>query len=454
MDLPVIRPTVGADSLNSEDQYSLSGVDGRPVAVVHTAPPLLMQLARRRLNCDKAEGVLDGLFGAAGRLFATAELDGAGPQEYSRRAALATGLPIGVYHRALAAIPEEMAYLDTLRPLDQRSFPAPYGGAVDATVRWVPRGRLLTVVCPSNHPEPHLSWARGLAAGYSVFVRPGSTDPLTPARLSAALVQAGLARNRLAVLPSDHNTADLLVRVADRAIVYGGPAAVRRWSGHPQVLVRGPGYSKALVDVPVGEAVLEHLARAVAGDGGVRCTNLSVIRTSGDVVALAEGLAERLGRQPVRPVTDADATLPAVLPSVAEAVRSRIDELCAAGLVEVTGHRGDPFALIQGSLVAQPVVLVAPVGVAVPDVEFPMPFVVVAPWRERDGIQPLRHSLVLNLLTDRFWVDAELEPTVRKVVYGLIPPWTTVPGLPHDGSLRDFLSEPKAVLSRATPVSE
>jgi hypothetical protein len=98
--------------------------------------------------------------------------------------------------------------------------------------------------------------------------------------------------------------------------------------------------------------------------------------------------------------------------------------------------------------------------VAVPEVELPFPFVIVAPWQAEDGLEPLRNSLVLNLLTEPadaadpagagLLARAHLEPSIRKLVHGEIPPWSTAPGLPHDGSLDDFLLEPKTVLKRAS----
>lgn len=449
MDLPVIRPTIGAETLDSTDRQTLTGVAGQPVAAVHTTPPLLVQFALRRLARQGAEAVPPGVFTEAGRLFATATLDGDSPHDYCDRAACSSGVPRGVYQRALRHIQAELAYLDSGTERPESAAIAP---SVEATVHWVPRGRVLAVICPSNHPEPHVTWVRGLAAGYRVLVRPGSADPFTPVRLSAALVKAGLPANRLALLPSDHTTADVLVRAADRAIVYGGPAAARRWASDPAVLVRGPGFSKVLVDRPLTDALVGHLAEAVAGDGGVRCTNISVIRTSGDTETLANALAARLGTTPARPVTCPDAVLPAVSATVAEAVRDQIGGLLAGGLIDHTGYAPDPFVVVaDGSLVARPVVLAAPPSVAVPEAELPIPFAIVAPWRREDGLPPLRNSLVLNVIGDSPMATAVDEPTIRKVVHGVVPPWYTAPGLPHDGSITDFLLEPKTVLREVEP---
>lgn len=461
MSLPIIRPSLGGTPLDSADQQTLIGVTGQPVATVLTAPPLLVSLCLRRLGRTDDTTVPAGLFSEAGKRFATEVLEGLTPQEYCRAAASASGVPAGVYLRALDGMQAELEHLDAVasRPA-ATSSPGPPG--IDAVVCRVPRGRVLTVICPSNHPEPHITWVRGLAAGYRVLVRPGSGDPFTPSRLAAALAGAGLPGERVAVLPSTRATADLLVRSADRAIVYGGLAAVRRWSGNPSVLVRGPGFSKALLagSGPATETLLAHLADAVAGDGGVRCTNLSVIRTASDPQALAQALATRLATLPIRPVTDPKATLPGVPAAVAESVRDQLDGLLADGLVDESGYADGSFATASdGALIARPIVLSAPAGVKVPQVELPFPFVIVAHWQTEHGLEPLRDSLVLNLLAEPgdagspggtgSLAQAHREPSIRKVVHGEIPPWSTAPGLPHDGSLDDFLSEPKTILGKS-----
>ncbi|HTZ43628.1 MAG TPA: hypothetical protein VMB79_07175, partial [Jatrophihabitans sp.] len=101
MALQVIRPSLGGQPLDSADHQPLVGVTGRPVATVFTAPPLLVQLALRRLGRAGAGAAPAGLFAEAGRRFATEVLDGLAPAEYAQRAAGASGVPAGVYSRAL-----------------------------------------------------------------------------------------------------------------------------------------------------------------------------------------------------------------------------------------------------------------------------------------------------------------------------------------------------------------
>ncbi|MEY9855927.1 hypothetical protein ABH935_001531 [Catenulispora sp. GAS73] len=421
------------------DRRVLTAVTGEPIAEVEYVPPLLVQAVLDRMRAaEPGRPVGQQLFDDAAKALESADLDGLDPAAYIRLTALATGLPPSVVEHGLAALADGLRQLGTADAVER---PAPDSGPGHRVV-WVPRAPVIGVVAASNHSEPHLTWVRALAYGYRVVVRPGGRDPFTPVRLAAALLAAGLPADRLAVLPGDHAVSAHLVKSAPLSIVYGGPDAVRRWGGRSNVLVRGPGRSKAAVgdSVRPGDvAVIDHLARAIAGDSGVRCTNISAIFTSGDPGRLADLLAERLAGYGNPPRFGVDRV---------DGLRQSLGQF--TGFVDHSRdhYGGDPFlALPDGSVAARPVVLSAPdAGHPLIGTELPFPFVVVAPW---DGsIGPLRDSLVLNLLgTDPVLADRALaEPTVRRVVTGLTEPWYTLPGLPHDGSLRSFLLEPKAHL--------
>ncbi|WP_239131641.1 hypothetical protein [Streptomyces griseus] len=137
----------------------------------------------------------------------------------------------------------------------------------------------------------------------------------------------------------------------------------------------------------------------------------------------------------------------------ADGLREQVAAL-RASLTDHSARAGDPETVVElpdGSFLPRPVVLSADradhpaVGT-----ELPFPFVVVAPWAEADGVEPLRDSLVLNLLTDREeLVEAAVrEPSVRKVTRGPVLPWTATPGIPHDDNYTQFLLEPKGVVAR------
>ncbi|MFW6639894.1 aldehyde dehydrogenase family protein [Nocardiopsis algeriensis] len=443
-----IGPLVCGERVPSLDTVLLDALDGTPLAKVATAPRLLALAAVRRMR--RAEyGTAPGaeVFAEAGRLFSEAELDGETPEEYRSRVSAATGTPIGALERACEGIRANLGRTDLL---NRAELPEPFAQDGFET-RWVPRGSLLAAVVPNNHPEPNVSWVRALSLGYGVLVRPGSRDPFTPHRLVTALLEAGLPEDRISFLPGAHDLGEHLLQLADLGLVYGGPAAVERWRTRSDVLVRGPGGSKALIDVPVTEELLDDLVTWIADDGGVRCNNISAVLVRGDHAELAERLAERLAALPLLPIRDPAATLPAIAPESAGPMRDHLRET-AGKAVDHSGHRyaGGPVAETGDGVLMRPLVLSTddPFDPLV-GTELGFPFVVVAPWEDTHGTAPLRESLVVNVVGDRPDLVERLlrEPTVRKVVAGRTRPWESRPQLPHDGSLAGFLMEPKAFVA-------
>ncbi|MFH8757622.1 aldehyde dehydrogenase family protein [Streptomyces atroolivaceus] len=445
-----LDPRVCGRSVPSSDRTALPSVLGGDLADVGTAPRLLALAALNEIR-----GHADGrapdpaVFTEAARLFAVATLDGESPQDYVDRVCQATGLTSSAVGQAVRDLVEEMEELPATTAAE---LPATgFGEGFDT--RWVPRGKVFAAVMASNHPVPNISWVQALFHGYNVLVKPGSRDPFTPARLLAALVAAGLPPTKAAFLPCSREVGEFLLREADRGIIYGGEKAVATWHQRESVAVRGPGRTKALLDVPADDAVMDHLALSASFDGGTRCTNLSAVLTTGPVGEVADRLAERLGRLPSLPARDEGATLLVVNRARAAQLREQVAVLRAA-LTDHSARAGEEETVVEledGSFLLRPVVLsVDSAGHPALGTELPFPFVVVAPWSEADGVAPLRDSLVLNLLTDREeLVEAALrEPSVRKVTRGRVLPWTAVPGIPHDDNYTQFLLEPKGLVAQ------
>ncbi|MDT9683057.1 aldehyde dehydrogenase family protein [Streptomyces sp. TRM76323] len=450
LSIPLVRQ--GVES-TSRDTHVLHSVTGAALATVHEAPPLLTRLTAKAMHAvpepDAEE--LASVLAEAGRIFATETIAGQTPEDYCRQQSLASGVPIGVPVRTLARLEHECGLLPDVVG-EQR----PVGAAPGRPARWVRRGSLLGVIAPSNHPTTHLGWLKAVALGYGVAVRPGARDPITPLRLVRALLQAGLPARLLSLLPGSHSAADTLITAADLALVYGGEAMVARLRGDSRVLVHGPGRSKILVDAPVDDGLLDHLVGEIAEDGGVRCTNTSVVLTSGDHRALAAALAERLAALPVLPVTDPDAALPARRLKEALALRQAL-AAAADGAPDLTEayYDGDPTPLVDGDAAALRPAVVCVDRSDHPGLrtELPFPCVWVAPWRAAEGVAPLRDSLAVTLIgTDPALAEEALRtPSIHTVVHGRVPGWWRDPYLPHEGYIGQFL---KVVRGYAVPGEE
>ena len=82
-------------------------------------------------------------------------------------------------------------------------------------------------------------------------------------------------------------------------------------------------------------------------------------------------------------------------------------------------------ALTDGCAALRPAVhLLTRPDVAKLNVELPFPCVWVSPWSRSDGLEPLRHSLVISAITDdEDLVDDLLaDPTIANVYRGGTPP--------------------------------
>lgn len=429
----------------SEDRAVLASVSGEPLADVSHAPPLL---ARRLVKLLRAVPVpedvrqrLSGLARAAD-LFATADVGGEKPDEYCRRFALATGIPAGVAKRASAELQSLTAGFTEIVAQDLAIRRERVSGVV-ATAQRVPRGPVLGVIAPSNHPATHGSWLRALAYGLRVAVRPGSRDPITAMRLARAIRAAFGEPCPLSIIHGPHTTADVIAEEPDLALIYGGDELVQRYAHFKHACFRGPGRTKAILAGPPSSEDLDYLARAVSGDAGIRCTNVSVILTDQPPAGIAAAIAERLAALAVLPPQHPDSELPSLPVKQARLLAKRV-----ASLGQLHSPPGGFIAEMgDGTAVMRGVAVSADRQSA--GVELPFPFVTVMPWRPEEGVAPARDSLALVLLGDaeKLAPEAFAEPAVRKVVTGHIDPWWTAPFLPHEGHLADFLLEGKAMLS-------
>jgi acyl-CoA reductase-like NAD-dependent aldehyde dehydrogenase len=321
----------------------------------------------------------------------------------------------------------------------------PSGAALDwrdmraAGAVWARRGNVFAVLASGNGPGVHGLWPQALALGYRVAVRPSRREPLTAHRLIQALRQAGFRPHDAVYLPTDHRGADEIIRSADLAMVYGGQDVVDKYAGDPTVFVNGPGRAKILITADHDwRDYLDVIIDSIADLGGIACVNATAVLYEGDPAPLAEAIAERLSAidHEVLPVQTLDAAtaLASHLATVATGSTALL------GADQVVAPLGDGHAALRPA-----VHLLATPDVTKLNVELPFPCVWVAPWSRADGLEPLRHSLVINAITDDDDLIDDLlaEPSIANVYGGQHPSHYTAPEIPHDGFLADFLMRNK-----------
>jgi acyl-CoA reductase-like NAD-dependent aldehyde dehydrogenase len=446
--IEALGPDGAYQTRNREVVTSTAGV---AVVDLSIAPPLYVsrtintQRDTRPLPAQQREAAL----AKAADAFATGVIAGLDFDTYVELASRISGVPIAVTRSGARGVADGVASAFSVVRLAQPS------GAVldwrdertrDGAAVWVRRGEVFGVLASGNGPGVHGLWPQALALGYRVAVRPSRREPLTAHRLVHALREAGFRPQDAVYLPTDHRGADEIIRSADLAMVYGSQDVVDRYTNDPTVLVNGPGRAKIVITADQDwRDYLDVITDSIANLGGIACVNTTAVLYEGDPTPLADAIGERLSAIPVLPTEDERAILPTQNINQATALAAHLTAV-AAGTTPVLGADQVVAALSDGCAALRPAVhLMAKPDVAKLNVELPFPCVWVSPWSRSDGLDPLRHSLVINAITnDEDLIDDLLnDSTIANVYRGHHPTYYGEPEIPHDGFLPDFLMRNK-----------
>jgi acyl-CoA reductase-like NAD-dependent aldehyde dehydrogenase len=449
--IDALGPNGAYRTRNREVVTSTAGV---AVVDLSIAPPLYVsrtintQRDTRPLPAEQREAAL----AKAADAFATGVIAGLDFDTYVELASRISGVPIAVTRSGARGVADGVAsafgVVQLARPagavLDWRDERTRDGAAV-----WVRRGEVFAVLASGNGPGVHGLWPQALALGYRVALRPSRREPLTAHRLVHALREAGFRPQDAVYLPTDHRGADEIIRSADLAMVYGSQDVVDLYANDPTVLVNGPGRAKILITADQDwRDHLDVIIDSIANLGGIACVNTTAVLYEGDPTPLADAIGERLSAIPVLPGEDERAILPTQNIDQATALAAYLAAV-AAGTTPVLGADQVVAALSDGGAALRPAVhLMAKPDVAKLNVELPFPCVWVSPWSRSDGLDPLRHSLVINAITDDDDLIDDLlaDSTIANVYRGDHPTYYGKPEIPHDGFLPDFLMRNKGFI--------
>jgi acyl-CoA reductase-like NAD-dependent aldehyde dehydrogenase len=453
-DLVCIDAFGSTGAYRTRNRELLTSTAGVPLAELSIAPPLYVsraisaQRSARPLPSAQREAALV----TAADAFATGVIAGLDFDTYVKLASRISGLPIAVTRSGARSVADAVATTsDAVRPAQ------PTGAAMnwrDARTRegsavWARRGEVFAVLASGNGPGIHALWPQALALGYRVAVRPSRREPFTAHRLVHALKEAGFRPEDAVYLPTEHRGADEIIRSADLAMVYGNHHVVDKYVNDPTVFVNGPGCTKILITAEQDwRDYLNVISDSVANLGGVACVNATAVLYEGDPTPLAHSIAERLSTIAPLPAEDERAILPTQTIDRALVIANYLASM-AAGTTPLLGADQVVAPLPDCSAALRPAVhLMSNPDPAKLNIELPFPCVWISPWSRADGLAPLRHSLVINVITD----DADLiddllaEPTIANVYSGSHPTYYAAPQIPHDGFLADFLMRNKGFL--------
>lgn len=451
---------VSIDALGPDGEYrtrnreKITTTAGVPVAELSLVPPLYVArtIATQRKVAPLPSAQRVAALTEAANVFAAEVISGLDFEAYVQLTSRISGLPIAVTRAGARSVANSVATacktLRQARPvgaaLDWREDRIRRGGSV-----WTRRGEVFAVQAAGNGPGVHSLWPQALALGYRVAIRPSRREPLTAHRLVIALRQAGFRAEDAVYLPTDHGGAGEMMRVADLAMVYGGQGIVDRYATDPAVVVNGPGRTKILITADRDwRDYVEIIVDSVAGLGGMACVNTTAVLYEGDPLPLARVVAERLATIEPLPADDERAILPTQPVAKARALADHL-AVKAAGTMPLLAADQVVADLGDGCAALRPAVhLMERPDADKLNVELPFPCVWISRWSRDDGLQPLRHSLVVTAITgDEGLIDDLLaEPTVSNVYCGGHPTCYSAPEIPHDGFLSDVLMRNKGFI--------
>jgi acyl-CoA reductase-like NAD-dependent aldehyde dehydrogenase len=453
-DLVAIDALGPAGEYRTRNRELITDTAGVAVAELSIVPPLYVTrtISAQRKSRPLVLAQREPALAKTAEIFTNSAIAGLDFDQYVQLASRVSGLPVGVTRAGARAVADAaMTAFDAVRPaqpagaaFDWREERTRQGSAV-----WARRGEVFAVHASGNTPGIHGLWLQALALGYRVAIRPSRREPFTGHRLIHALRQSGFRSEDVVYLPTDYAGADEIIRAADQAMVYGGQDVVDKYADDPTVYPNGPGRSKILITADKDwHDYLDVIVDSISDMGGMACVNTTAVLYEGDPAPLAQAIAERLATIPALPNSDERAILPTQPIAKAQAIAAYLKAKAAGttpvlGADQVVADLGDGYAALRPAMH-----LLAKPDIEKLNIELAFPCVWISPWSRGDGLQPLRHSLVLNAITsdEDLLDDLVNEPTVTNVYSGHHPTYEMTPQIPHDGYLADFLMRNKGFI--------
>jgi acyl-CoA reductase-like NAD-dependent aldehyde dehydrogenase len=467
LNLPVIRWGQPYESLEVQEVAHFAS--GDPVARVSQANGGIIQRdmrkaqqARdtlRRIPCDE----LLARIKQAGEHYLQGTLPMGdvrqSPSDFVHIQSATTGLPEHMCRANMQKNAFVLQHMDEIldaltRGLDLNILSRGYGveprGVV---VSYQAQSPVLGAVLPSNSPGVHTLWLPAVALQLGLALKPGSQEPWTPYRITAALVESGIPAQCISLYPGGHDAGPALLASCARSMIFGSAETIARYAGNPRVQVHGPGFSKILLGDDVVDRwpdYLELMVESVLSNGGRSCINCSGIWASRHTREIAEALAERLGPIDVLPPTDPQAQLAAfTVPQMATGTWEMIrGDLSEPGVTDLTSRYGDRLIEQPRCAYLRPVVVhcTSPQP-AVARKEYMFPFVSVVECPQKDMLGQIGPTLVGTAITDDpAWIN-QLSDAVHidRLNIGPIGTHRLNWLQPHEGNLIDFLFRSRAL---------
>jgi acyl-CoA reductase-like NAD-dependent aldehyde dehydrogenase len=381
------------------------------------------------------------------------------PDEFVRAQSATTGIPERLCRANMqknAFVLGQMRQILTslTRGLSLDVLTAGYGEERGVPISYQAQSPVLGLVLPSNSPGVHTLWLPIVPLQLGLVMKPGSSEPWTPYRITEAFFAAGIPREAISIYPGHADVGAAVLDACGRSLVFGSGATIDKYRGNPRVQPHGPGFSKILFgddQVDRWEDYLDLMVESVFTNGGRGCINASGIWASRHTREIADAIARRLGGVRPLPPEDPEASLAAfTTPGVAEAISKSIDgDLATPGVTDVSAKYRDGNRMVtqgRADYLLPTVLHCAAPDAAAAHKEYMFPYVSVVECPEAQMIDRIGPTLVCTALTCNPSFRRRLVDAVHVDRLNLGPvPTTRLNWLqPHEGNIVEFLFRARA----------
>ena len=382
------------------------------------------------------------------------------PQEYLETLSSTSGLPHIMVSRNMEKIHHALTHMDTIlngltRGLDVEVLDRGYGEQSGSPVCFHPTTKALGLVMPSNSPAVNSLWLPAIPLKIPVIMKPGKDEPWTPYRLMQAFIKAGCPAKAFGFYPTDHEGAADILRLCDRALIFGDKSTTDQYAGNPGVQVHGPGFSKVLIgedEIENWQDYIDLMVASISDNGGRSCINASAIIVPKYAKEIADALGQRLG--PIKPLAmnDPNAVLSGFAnPKMAEWIDAAIDaDLLEAGAYEATApYRDGPRQVkAEGGTYLRPTIIACEsIEHPLANREFLCPYASVVEVPQSEMLDKIGPTLVVSALTkcESFKRELLMDSRIERLNVGPISTMKISWDQPHEGNLFEFLYKRRSI---------
>ena len=381
-------------------------------------------------------------------------------QEYLETLSSTSGLPHVMVRRNMEKIHYALCHMEVIlngltRGLDLDVLDRGYGEQSGSPVCFHPTTQALGLVMPSNSPAVNSLWLPAIPLKIPVVMKPGKDEPWTPYRLMQAFIQAGCPAEAFGFYPTDHEGAADILRLCDRALIFGDKSTTDQYAGNPGVQVHGPGFSKVIIaedEIENWKDYIDVLVRSISENGGRSCINASAVIVPKYAKEIADELGRRLGPVKPLPVDDPQAVLSGFAnPKMAEWINAAIEaDLSEAGAYDATAPYRDGSRLVQaegGTYLRPTIIACESMDHPLANREFLCPYASVVELPQEKMLDLIGPTLVVSAITKdhAFIQELLLDPRIERLNIGPIPTMKISWDQPHEGNLFEFLYKRRSI---------